>query len=32
MPTVALEGQFRFVDYTRENSFEPPHMHVWGGK
>ena len=29
MPTVAVEGQFRFVVNTRENSFEPPHVHVW---
>ncbi len=25
------EGQFRFVVNTRENSFEPPHVHVWVG-
>jgi hypothetical protein len=31
MPTVAEEGQFRFVIYTRENDFEPPHVHVWIG-
>lgn len=31
MPTVAVEGQFRFVVNTRENSFEPPHVHVWVG-
>ena len=31
MPTVALEGQFRFVVNTRENSFEPSHVHVWVG-
>ena len=31
MPTVAVEGLFRFVVYTRENSFEPPHVHVWVG-
>ena len=24
MPTVAMEGQFRFVVNTRENGFEPP--------
>ena len=24
MPTVAVEGQFRFVVNTRENGFEPP--------
>ena len=31
MPTVAVEGQFRFVVNTRENDFEPPHVHVWVG-
>lgn len=31
MPTVAEEGQYRFVIYTRENGFEPPHVHVWVG-
>ena len=31
MPTVTEEGQFRFVIYTRENDFEPPHVHVWIG-
>ena len=31
MPTVAVEGQFRFVVNTRENGFEPPHVHVWVG-
>ena len=31
MPTVAVEGQFRFIVNTRENSFEPPHVHVWVG-
>ena len=31
MPTVFEEGQFRFVIYTRENDFEPPHVHVWIG-
>lgn len=31
MPTVAREGQFRFVVNTRENQFEPPHVHVWVG-
>ena len=31
MPTVALEGQFRFVVNPRESSFEPPHVHVWVG-
>ena len=31
MPTVAQEGQFKFVIYTRENKIEPPHVHVWIG-
>ena len=31
MPAVAVEGQFRFVVNTRENSCEPPHVHVWVG-
>ena len=31
MPTVATEGQSRFVVNTRENSFEPLHVHVWVG-
>ena len=31
MPTVAVEGQFRFVINTKENSFEPPHVHIWVG-
>ena len=31
MPTVAIESQFRFVVNTRENGFEPPHVHVWVG-
>ena len=31
MPTVAREGQYRFVVNTRENDFEPPHVHVWVG-
>ena len=31
IPTVAIEGQFRFVVNTRENGFEPPHVHVWVG-
>jgi len=31
MPTVVIEGQFRFVVNTRENLFEPPHVHVWVG-
>lgn len=29
MPTVVIEGRFRFVVNTRENAFEPPHVHVW---
>ena len=28
MPTVVVEGQFRFVVNSRENAFEPPHVHV----
>ena len=31
MPTIAIEGQFRFVVNTRENAFESPHVHVWVG-
>ncbi|MEK7353636.1 MAG: hypothetical protein AABZ77_03910 [Chloroflexota bacterium] len=31
MPTVAQEGQLRFVVNTRENDFESPHVHVWVG-
>ena len=31
MPTVAVEGQFRFVVNTEENAFEPPHVHLWVG-
>ena len=31
MPTVVIDGQFRFVVNTRESSFEPPHVHVWVG-
>ena len=31
MTTVAVEGQFRFVVNTREDAFEPPHVHVWVG-
>ncbi len=31
MPTVAEEGSFRFVIYPRENTFEPPHVHVFVG-
>lgn len=30
-PIVVMEGRFRFVVNTRENSFEPPHVHVWVG-
>ena len=29
MPTVVIDGRFRFVVNTRENRFEPPHVHVW---
>ena len=29
MPTVVTEERFRFVINTRENRFEPPHVHVW---
>ena len=28
MPTVAVDGPFRFVIYPRELAFEPPHVHV----
>lgn len=28
MPTVAMEGQLKFVVHTKENAFEPPHVHV----
>ena len=31
MPTVETEGKFRFIVNTRENEFEPPHVHVWMG-
>lgn len=31
MPTIATEGHLRFVVNTRENAFEPPHVHVWLG-
>ena len=31
MPTVAVEGRFRFVVNTMENAFEPPHVHLWVG-
>jgi hypothetical protein len=29
MPTVVIEGRFRFVVNTLENLYEPPHVHVW---
>ena len=29
MVRVATVGQFIFVINTRENDFEPPHVHVW---
>lgn len=29
MPTVAAEAALRFVINTKENLFEPPHVHVW---
>ena len=31
MPTVATDGPYRFVVNTRENEFEPPHVHVFVG-
>jgi hypothetical protein len=31
MPTVATDGHLKFVVNTRENDFEPPHVHVWVG-
>ena len=31
IPTGRQGGQFRFVVNTRENAFEPPHVHVWVG-
>ena len=31
MPTVAIEGSLKFVVNTRENAFEPPHVHIWIG-
>lgn len=31
MPPVATEGQLHFVVNTRENAFEPPHVHIWVG-
>ncbi len=29
MPTVAVDGQYRFMVYPRERDYEPPHVHVW---
>ena len=29
MPTVVIEGRFRFAINTRENKFEPPNVHIW---
>ena len=31
MPTVVDIGEYRFKVNTRENPFEPPHVHVWVG-
>jgi len=31
MGTIVEEGQYKFVIYTREKDFEPPHVHVWIG-
>jgi hypothetical protein len=31
MPTVVEIGGYRFKINTRENLFEPPHVHVWVG-
>ena len=31
MPTVVVEGRYKFVVNTRENLREPPHVHVWDG-
>lgn len=31
MPTIVTEGSYRFIVNTRENTFEPPHVHVWIG-
>lgn len=31
MPTVAQVGRVKFVVNTREQVFEPPHVHVWIG-
>jgi hypothetical protein len=28
VPTIARDGEFRFVIHTRELPFEPPHVHV----
>jgi hypothetical protein len=28
MPRVATEGPYQFVINTKENEFEPPHVHV----
>jgi hypothetical protein len=33
MPTVARDGEFRFIVHTDELPFEPPHVHVrFGGQ
>jgi hypothetical protein len=29
MPTVLEEGRYRFVIFTNENNYEPPHVHVF---
>jgi hypothetical protein len=31
MPTVANVGPYKFMINTLENSYEPPHVHVWIG-
>ena len=31
MPTIATDGKIRFMVNSRENEFEPPHVHVWIG-
>ena len=31
MPTVLIAGRSRFVINTRDNRFEPIHVHVWVG-
>ena len=31
MPTVAIEGRFRFMVHTNELPYEPPHVHVYAG-